>query len=338
MELLFGQLLAAALHAAGLHDDRIAQLRGVPFGQVPQRIAHAQQDFRFRIGCHVRQQAFVVVEVEPARTAPSDQAVDHVDQRRPFALQVVGQQAIEAPPRRIAVETFERGGERCLVERRRGHHVMRRDALSRVARREDDLRFRVAAVDVAPLEEFDRQHRDFVDAPHGRRIDADLGEVFAVDTAPLGLEVEQFERRAVECRGGIDRQYLFEGSHSGQRYIFIPDSVSHFGCGSAFLPFRPEAADAPDTSRYRTENPKQRLTERVCRSVSRCRSRVGRPVCARVPRYFLVFLGARIMFIFLPSSLGIISTLASSSRSVAKRSSRISPCSLKTIERPRKKT
>ena len=113
MELLFGQLLAAALHAAGLHDDRIAQLRGVPFGQVPQRIAHAQQDFRFRIGCHVRQQAFVVVEVEPARTAPCDQAVDHVDQRRPFALQVVGQQAIEAPPRRIAVETFERGGERC---------------------------------------------------------------------------------------------------------------------------------------------------------------------------------------------------------------------------------
>ena len=168
---------------------------------------------------------------------------------------------------------------------------MRCDALSRVARREDDLRFRVAAVDVAPLEEFDRQHRDFVDAPHGRRIDADLGEVFAVDTAPLGLEAEQLERRAVECRGGIDRQHLFEGSHSGQRYIFIPDSVSHFGCGSAFLPFRPEAADAPDTSRYRPENPKQRLTERVCRSVSRCRSRVGRPVCASRPALLLGVLG-----------------------------------------------
>ena len=55
------------------------------------------------------------------------------------------------------------------------------------------------------------------------------------------------------------------------------------------------------------------------------------------PLYFLLF-GASIMFIFLPSSLGIISTLAYSSRSVAKRSSRISPCSLKTIERPRKKT
>ena len=54
-------------------------------------------------------------------------------------------------------------------------------------------------------------------------------------------------------------------------------------------------------------------------------------------RYFLT-LGASIMFIFLPSSFGIISTLANSSRSVAKRSSRISPCSLKTIERPRKKT
>ena len=54
-------------------------------------------------------------------------------------------------------------------------------------------------------------------------------------------------------------------------------------------------------------------------------------------RHFFVF-GASIMFIFLPSSRGIASTLANSSRSVAKRSSRISPCSLKTIERPRKKT
>ncbi len=53
--------------------------------------------------------------------------------------------------------------------------------------------------------------------------------------------------------------------------------------------------------------------------------------------YFFVF-GASIMFIFLPSSLGIISTFATSSRSLAKRNSRISPCSLKTIERPRKKT
>ncbi len=54
--------------------------------------------------------------------------------------------------------------------------------------------------------------------------------------------------------------------------------------------------------------------------------------------YCFLPLGASIMFIFLPSSFGIISTLANSSRSVAKRSSRISPCSLKTIERPRKKT
>ncbi len=60
-------------------------------------------------------------------------------------------------------------------------------------------------------------------------------------------------------------------------------------------------------------------------------------LCSRFEDYFLAF-GARIMFIFLPSSLGISSTLANSSKSVAKRSSRISPCSLKTIERPRKKT
>lgn len=60
-------------------------------------------------------------------------------------------------------------------------------------------------------------------------------------------------------------------------------------------------------------------------------------LCSRFEDYFLAF-GARIIFIFLPSSLGISSTLANSSKSVAKRSSRISPCSLKTIERPRKNT
>ena len=60
-------------------------------------------------------------------------------------------------------------------------------------------------------------------------------------------------------------------------------------------------------------------------------------LCPSPCRYFLT-LGASIMFIFLPSSFGIISTLANSSRSVAKRKKRISPCSLKTIERPRKKT
>lgn len=53
--------------------------------------------------------------------------------------------------------------------------------------------------------------------------------------------------------------------------------------------------------------------------------------------YFLGF-GASIIVIRFPSSLGIISTFAISSRSVAKRSSSISPCSLKTIERPLKKT
>ena len=70
-------------------------------------------------------------------------------------------------------------------------------------------------------------------------------------------------------------------------------------------------------------------------SVALSASSAAPPLLQRA--YFLL-LGASIMFIFLPSSLGIISTLATSSRSVAKRSSRISPCSLKTIERPRKKT
>ena len=50
------------------------------------------------------------------------------------------------------------------------------------------------------------------------------------------------------------------------------------------------------------------------------------------------FLGARVRNIFLPSSDGILSTFASSSRSLAKRRRSTSPCSLKTMERPLKNT
>ena len=50
------------------------------------------------------------------------------------------------------------------------------------------------------------------------------------------------------------------------------------------------------------------------------------------------FLGESMMIILFPSSTGICSTLPYSSRSLAKRRSRTSPCSLKRIERPLKNT
>src|SRR5690606_9199860 len=52
------------------------------------------------------------------------------------------------------------------------------------------------------------------------------------------------------------------------------------------------------------------------------------------PGYFAAFLGEMNMVIRFPSSFGICSTFPRSSRSVAKRSSRISPWSLNTIDRP----
>ncbi len=54
--------------------------------------------------------------------------------------------------------------------------------------------------------------------------------------------------------------------------------------------------------------------------------------------FFFIDFGAIIIFILFPSSFGICSTLPSSSRSCAKRNSRISPSSLYTIVRPLKKT
>ena len=70
--------------------------------------------------------------------------------------------------------------------------------------------------------------------------------------------------------------------------------------------------------------------------------------CQHVTHYILTidilflnsyfFLGDSMIIMRLPSSVGIASTLPYSSRSLAKRSSSTSPCSLKSIERPLKKT
>lgn len=54
--------------------------------------------------------------------------------------------------------------------------------------------------------------------------------------------------------------------------------------------------------------------------------------------YFFAVLGDSIMSILFPSSFGSDSTFASSSKSLAKRSNSTSPCSLKRMERPLKKT
>ena len=55
------------------------------------------------------------------------------------------------------------------------------------------------------------------------------------------------------------------------------------------------------------------------------------------PIYFWLF-GLKLRIILLPSRFGTLSGFPYSARSLAKRASRSSPYSLKTMERPRKKT
>ena len=111
------------------------------------------------------------------------------------------------------------------------------------------------------------------------------------------------------------------------------------GSGGSVSVGPPPAGRSASVGLRRVPPPPKKTTTASGGVVPRCGCRLVRRSgrTGPEPLYFLLF-GASIMFIFLPSSLGIISTLAYSSRSVAKRSSRISPCSLKTIERPRKKT
>ena len=123
MELLLGQLAPPSFHAAGLHDDGVVQFGGVTLGQIPQRVAYTQKYLRARISRHVTYEFLVFVEVEAARAAAGDEAVDHIDERRAFALQVVGQQSVYAPLFGRAVEPFERGGEVLLIDGEVGHVV-----------------------------------------------------------------------------------------------------------------------------------------------------------------------------------------------------------------------
>ena len=157
------------------------------------------------------------------------------------------------------------------------------------------------------------------------RPDADPGEVFAVGGAFAGLAAEYFQRRGVEGRSVRNAEYVVGGDHYMQSYQkkrTIPK------------PNRVRFGKAPLRCKRKNNNPRSGYIRPAVVVFAFMPSAFALPSPCR---YFLT-LGASIMFIFLPSSFGIISTLANSSRSVAKRSSRISPCSLKTIERPRKKT
>ena len=69
---------------------------GLPVGQIPQRIADAEQDFRSPVRMQVAQQRIVVVQIESASALP-DQPVGHIDQRRTFALQITRQQTRISP-------------------------------------------------------------------------------------------------------------------------------------------------------------------------------------------------------------------------------------------------
>ncbi len=127
------------------------------------------------------------------------------------------------------------------------------------------------------------------------------------------------------------------GSHSSGSGGAV--SVGFRRVGRLCVSRPPPAGSSASVGLRRVPPPPKKTTTASGGVVPRCGCRLVRRSgrTGPEPLYFLLF-GASIMFIFLPSSLGIISTLAYSSRSVAKRSSRISPCSLKTIERPRKKT
>ncbi len=150
----------------------------------------------------------MVVQIEAARAAVADQAVGHVDQRRSFAPQVVGQQRVETPAGRIAVERAERSAERLLVECQRAHRVARGCHSRCGARREDDFRLAVAAVDVVRLEKLDRQVGNLPPGVHTVGLHADERQVFAVGRAFDRLAAEQFQ-----CLVGSDVEYVARVGH-----------------------------------------------------------------------------------------------------------------------------
>ena len=213
VEFRFGDLLAVSLHAARLHDDCVVQLRGVTLRQIPERIAHAQQDLGLGVAAHRLQQGFVVVEVKAARAAVGQKPVGHVDQRRAFAPQVVGQQCVEAPPCRFAVERPERSAERLFVERQRAHRVARRGHAGGGRRSEDRFGLRAAAIHFVGLEKPDRQVGDRIRRPHLPGLYADQGQILAVGRAFRSLAPEYLQRRRFECRLVRDAEYVVGCAH-----------------------------------------------------------------------------------------------------------------------------
>ena len=197
VELLAGHFAPAPLHAAGLHDDRSGQRTGLPVGQIPQRIADAEQDFRSPVRMQVAQQRIVVVQIESSSALP-DQPVGHIDQRRTFALQITRQQSEYRHTVDRSVKALESEREGLLVYAQIGHIVLGGRLPGRTAARKHLLGLVVGTVNPPGFEQLDREERNLT-----RRLDPlgtnpDQPEILPVRFAALGLKTEHVERRTFE--------------------------------------------------------------------------------------------------------------------------------------------
>ncbi len=104
----------------------------------------------------------------------------------------------------------------------------RRPSAARVARRENHFGRRVAAIDIAVLEHFDRQVGSLCDAAHIGHRHTDQLQIFTIGRATLGLKTKSFQSRPFEgsfgnienifCRKHISPYHLSQTKRRCQNY------------------------------------------------------------------------------------------------------------------------
>lgn len=213
MELLFGNLLAVTLHAAGLHHHRIPEFRGIALREVPQRVAHAQQDFRF----------FIPGPSPPA--APRSRR----GRSRPTRSRRSGGRPCRPATNPCGAGSWAAGRKGSNVRGRRkrcgtprGMPVRRVPATHRMARGrhavvgrrgEDRLGRRFTAVDIVCLEQLDGQERNLFRRANLFRLHADSRQVLPVGDACGGLTAEYLQCRPGESRVVRDTEYVVGSAH-----------------------------------------------------------------------------------------------------------------------------
>lgn len=156
---------ALSFHAAGLHDDGVPQPEFLFFDKIEKGVSHADKQHilpRFVERDKLLDQLVIIAQIIAAVwiVAAFDEIVDHIDERRAFAVEIARQKRQYDVIFDVAVKLGKCLAETAFVKRNIRDQVPARDRARRAGTREYFFRGCASREHVAALEELYRKERN----------------------------------------------------------------------------------------------------------------------------------------------------------------------------------